>query len=451
MEGHMEEQNITAGQAAAPKVSIIIPVYNAAGCIRRCADSVLNQEYTDFELLLMDDGSKDDTPAILDEIASGDSRVRVIHKPNSGVSDTRNQAISLAKGEYLQFLDADDWITADATKLFVRAAEESGADMVISNYYRVVGDRSAPKGDIIADGPITREEYAEWMLKNPADYYYGVIWNKLFKRSIVEKYHLRMDTSLNWCEDFIFNMEYILHTERIAVLQVPIYYYVKTDGSLVQKGMNIASIVQMKLNVVEYYRDFYRKLYNDEEEYLWRKPAIDSFLIAYAGDDAVIPFLPGTKKLGEERVPVEFKDSLEPNVFTDHYYSGKLLDQYLETAALQSGLDLSDVKLLQYLHYSGERKDARAAADFTGLSTPKLFVSLQKLAMKEFVSYKLDADEFQIRVELTEKSGQVIKRIEDAVSDYVQVRYGRMTEQELSDYRRHLAVQIGKVRRILGN
>ena len=111
-----------AENKAVPEVSIIVPVYNAEKALRRCVDSILGQEYTDFELLLIDDGSKDGSGAICDAYAASDSRVRVVHKVNTGVSDTRNTALELARGRWLQFLDSDDWITSDATKLLVRAA-----------------------------------------------------------------------------------------------------------------------------------------------------------------------------------------------------------------------------------------------------------------------------------------------------------------------------------------
>ena len=139
-----------------PKVSIIVPVYNAEGTLRRCVDSILRQDFTDFELLLVDDGSSDSSPAILDSYAEEDHRVRVIHRDNSGVSETRNAAMDLARGTYLQFLDADDWIAPDATRLLVRAMEDNGADMVICDFYRVVGSRTARKGDIDVDRPVTR-------------------------------------------------------------------------------------------------------------------------------------------------------------------------------------------------------------------------------------------------------------------------------------------------------
>ena len=109
-----------------PLVSIIVPVYNVKPYLNRCVDSILGQEYRDFELILVDDGSRDMSGSICDAYAKTDERVVVIHKENSGVSDTRNQGIERAKGTYLQFVDSDDWLTPDATKLMVRAAEEHG-------------------------------------------------------------------------------------------------------------------------------------------------------------------------------------------------------------------------------------------------------------------------------------------------------------------------------------
>ena len=261
-----------------PKVSIIVPVYNAQETLRRCVDSILGQEYRDYELILADDGSTDSSPALCDEYAEKDSRVRVLHKENSGVSDTRNKALDAAQGDYVQFLDSDDWIAPEATRLLVRAMEDNDCDMVIADFYRVIGSKVSRKGDIDAEGVLSREEFGDYMIQNPSDFYFGVVWNKLYRRDIIEKYHLRMDVTLSWCEDFIFNMEYELHCKRIYPLQVPVYYYVRTRGSLASQGANPAKVVQMKLNVIEYYNDFYKQVF-DEEDYRARRPDIYRFYI----------------------------------------------------------------------------------------------------------------------------------------------------------------------------
>ena len=113
------------GYHVKPMVSIIVPVYNAQDFIERCVGSILQQEYTNFELLLLDDGSTDRSGEICDRYAETDKRVCVIHKENSGVSDTRNLALDRAKGNYIQFVDSDDWIASDATRLFVETAEST--------------------------------------------------------------------------------------------------------------------------------------------------------------------------------------------------------------------------------------------------------------------------------------------------------------------------------------
>lgn len=368
-----------------PKVSIIIPAYNAHKTIARCVESILNQTFTDFELLVMDDGSTDETGEILDRYAAGDSRIRVVHKENSGVSDTRNQALSLAQGEYIQFLDADDWVTPDATRLFVRSMEESeNCGMVIADFYRVIDKRMSQKGDIEEERLITREEYADFMMHNPADFYYGVLWNKFFRRSIIEAYNIRMDENLNWAEDFIFNMEYILHTRQIYVLKVPVYYYVKTEGSLVvQGGMSISKTVQMKLNVIEYYSRFYKNIYTSGDYYM-RRPAIYAFLVNFAKDGAVNPVLPD-RRIGQSRLNVSFSPEMSENPFVANFYEERMLESAMERVMNGNDLEENDVKILLYLTLCGGTAVPMQIRNFTGLSARAAASSLQKLQRRGMI------------------------------------------------------------------
>lgn len=364
-----------------PSVSIIVPVYNAGATLRRCVESVLNQEFADFELLLADDGSQDGSGALCDRFAAGDNRVRVFHKENTGVSETRNLCLSQARGRYLQFLDADDWITANATKLLVRAMEEHRCDLVISDFYRVVGERVSPKGDIDETRVLSREEYAAHMMENPADYYYGVLWNKLYRREIVEAHRLRMDPAISWCEDFMFNLEYIRRAGTFFALQVPVYYYVKTKGSLCTQGISISKTIQTKLTAFEYYNRFYKSVL-DEEEYEKQRLKIYRFLIDAAEDGAVPPV---SKRLGSERVQVS-SGALEGRGFLfDFFRERKLLDYYLEPAAMKNGLSLPEARLLLCLLQSGP-SSRKELADFAGLSRGGLSMLLSRLEGKGLIS-----------------------------------------------------------------
>ena len=417
-----------------PEVSIIVPIYNAEKSIARCIDSILSQEYTDFELILCDDGSTDKSGQIIDEYREKDERIRVLHKENTGVSDTRNQGIAVAKGKYIQFLDADDWITVDATKLLVRTMKEGGCDLVISDFYRVIGDRISHKGDIDADGILTQEEFAEYMMVNPADFYYGVLWNKLYKREIIEKYHLKMDESVSWCEDFLFNLEYLLHTKRIAALQVPIYYYMKTEGSLATQGINLSKTIKMKISVFEYYNDFYKHVY-EEEDYEKRRLGVYRFLIDTATDGFVMPqIFKKTKKLGEERISSYTYENLPVNVFTLHYKQRKLLEQYLEAVALRYDLEVQDIMLLSFIPEKPMKVSRKELADYTGYSVRTVSKILQKLTLKKVIDITSHGKKAEIRI--MQEYLSLYTELEYVKRDYDTVRFEGFADDEIEECRR---------------
>ena len=430
-----------------PEVSIIVPIYNAEKSVARCIDSILSQEYTDFELILCDDGSTDKSGQIIDEYREKDERIRVLHKENTGVSDTRNQGIAVAKGKYIQFLDADDWITVDATKLLVRTMKEGGCDLVISDFYRVIGERISHKGDIDADGILTQEEFAEYMMVNPADFYYGVLWNKLYKREIIEKYHLKMDESVSWCEDFLFNLEYLLHTKRIAALQVPIYYYMKSGGSLATQGINLSKTIKMKISVFEYYNDFYKHVY-EEEDYEKRRLGVYRFLIDTATDGFVMPqIFRKTKKLGEERISSYVYENLPENVFTLHYKQRKLLEQYLEAVALRYDLEVQDIMLLSFIPEKPMKVSRKELADYTGYSVRTVAKILQKLALKKVIDITSHGKKAEIRI--MQEYLSLYTELEYVKRDYDNVRFEGFTDDEIEECRGYQERINENIRRIL--
>ncbi len=424
-----------------PDISIIVPVYNAEAGLNRCIDSILKQSYRNFELILMDDGSTDQSPAICDSYADQDPRVRVVHKPNSGVSDTRNQAVQMARGKYLQFVDSDDWIMEDATGLLAGMMKEKKCQMVIADFYRVIGERVSQKGCITREGLLTTEEFAAEMLQNPADFYYGVLWNKLYDRRIIVDRQVRMDPAISWCEDFIFNLTYLKNCRSIYVLKVPVYYYVKTKGSLVSQNFSIRSSIEMKQMVFRYYNSFYREVLGDEE-YENHRFQVYRFLIDISGDGDTLPAVfPGSCRLGKERSNISEEALSGEGFFFDTYRETKLQDRLFEIIALRNDLTLDEVKVLYYLSQSGGVCNTEDACRILGIGRAALGLSLRRLqadGMIEAVKEKdKERDADKDSKEAQKKTYLLLFEAENILSetlflmhDYEEIQYEGFTAEE---------------------
>lgn len=281
-----------------PLVSIIVPVYNAEKTLNRCVESILLQEYRNIELILVDDGSTDNSLLICQKWCTKDARINILTQENTGVSGTRNTGISKATGKYLQFVDSDDWIPYNSTKVMLDRAEQTQSDMVIAHFYRVANDCKAVKGNIKAEIVLNKKEFMSIMMKEPANFYYGVMWNKLYRRDIVSAHRISCCTDLTWCEDFLFNLDYIRYAESFACLNVPVYYYVKTKNSLVSKESTLNNVIKMKLKLFTSYKDLYESM----ELYEEHRAQVRKFFIAYAKDSSVgYSFLHKDKKISNDK------------------------------------------------------------------------------------------------------------------------------------------------------
>lgn len=418
------------------KVSIIVPVYNREKALKRCIESILNQDYRDIEVILTDDGSRDDSFRIISEYAEKDGRVIAVHKENGGVSSTRNKALSLATGDYIQFLDADDWIPFDSTKLLVREMEEKGVEMVIGDFYRVVDDKVSRKGSIREAGVLKRNEYADRMMLTPADFYYGVLWNKLYRKEIIDRYHIVMDENISYCEDVIFNLEYLLHVNNVAVLKAPVYYYVKTEGSLVRQNMSIEKTVRMKTSVIGYYNDFYRNIL-DEEDYEERKPIIYGYLLAVSTDAFAIPFLSDTRKLGEENGERIYYDSqLDDAGIMLRYLGDRLFNKMLNTVAMQNNLDLNEARILYILYKTDRDCSLDELTALTGIMGPVCTVVLTKLMATGYVKIASVNLFGENKVSYRYVNGKLDELLAKVTDDFAAVSFGGISEQEKDSYLR---------------
>lgn len=206
-------------------VSVIIPVYNVENYLERCVRSVLMQSYSDYEVILVDDGSTDRSGIICDHLASTDPRIRVFHKENGGVCSARNMGIENAKGEYVYFADSDDELIIECLSILYNNIQ--GKDMAIGGY--VVCDS---QGDITYDVKtrtievISPNEAICLMIKSRYYDTLGMLWHSLFKSSIIKKNHLRFHDDIYVYEDNLFTIEYLCKcSQKISFNTVPVYKY----------------------------------------------------------------------------------------------------------------------------------------------------------------------------------------------------------------------------------
>ena len=287
-----------------PAVSIIIPVYNVKPYLEKCLSSIRFQTYRNFEVLLVDDGSTDGSADICRSYVALDSRFHLLKQANAGASAARNLGITQAAGRYLQFVDGDDWLPTDAVEILFHTAESTGADLTVAHFYRVAGERCAARGHIREERVMTRTEYADYMVKAPANFYYGVMWNKLYRRAIVEANHLECPADVAWCEDFLFNLDYIACCRLIAAVPRPVYYYRKREGSLVSTQATLRKTIQTKRLTFNEYKEFYQQL----DLYERRKVRVYRYLISSAVDGSVGPLGRPLSLPPKEKPPVRRKE-----------------------------------------------------------------------------------------------------------------------------------------------
>ena len=261
-----------------PLVSIILPVYNAQSHLNRCLGSICAQQYEDLEIIVINDGSKDQSLPVCEEFRKKDSRILLVDKANSGVSDTRNLGLKLASGKYVQFVDSDDYIAPDYTARLVEAADQSGADLVISPYTMVIpAGASKPEQVLekiqddlgvmhVARPPETREysflpagiydkdTFALRLMDKPASYFYGVLWNKLYRRDLIQMAHIRFEHVV-YAEDQLFNTRYLQVAQRFAAIDEAAYCYIQNPQSVCHTQVSAADMLRHRSRMYHTYKE----------------------------------------------------------------------------------------------------------------------------------------------------------------------------------------------------
>ena len=216
------------------KVSIIVPIYNTEVYLRQCINSLRNQTMKEIEIILIDDASTDECPQICDEFSVFDKRIRTLHIQKSGISAARNVGIQMCTGEWIMFVDSDDWLHEKAVEILYDKAVESGTEIVCATYYMV-----AYKKEV--ENKLRSDEPGEYIVEENIPFLFGTIlgnprssinlsnvWGKLYKKSCIINNHIYFKNNIKKGEDIIFNL-YVFHfTRKIYILDCPPIYYYRT-------------------------------------------------------------------------------------------------------------------------------------------------------------------------------------------------------------------------------
>lgn len=213
-----------------PEVSIIVPVYKVEPYLRRCVESILAQTFTDFELILVDDGSPDNCGKICDELASKDKRIHVIHKPNGGLSSARNAGLDVCSGKYILFCDSDDTVEPDWCELLYKAVTANPDRFIVCNVERIRGDAKREKRDPKSHA-IEECTYFELYKKGVSPY----AWNKIYSKAKIDELGLRFDESVIYAEDVPFTTAYAASCDQCCFLPERLNHYYQIEGSIMNR------------------------------------------------------------------------------------------------------------------------------------------------------------------------------------------------------------------------
>lgn len=229
-----------------PLISVIVPIFNSALWLRRCLSSIQNNTYRNLEIICVDDGSTDESPAILREHAAQDARIILLEQENSGVGVARNAGLEAANGEYIFFMDSDDWLHSRFFEILQHTLEETGACMAVCDYLET---EATEQEEYAVNTPAVKTLptltcFSDRKLKIH-------VWDRLYRRSSIGA--VRFCTERNCAEDYLFNAAVLsAHPEAtVTYVQAPLYYYFQRQGSLAgQIGLHSQIIVSRQLDIM---------------------------------------------------------------------------------------------------------------------------------------------------------------------------------------------------------
>lgn len=300
-------------------ISIIIPIYNTAKYLPRCLQSIMSQKYTDWEAILVDDGSTDESSRVCDDYADRDSRFKVLHQENQGVVVARDNALAKAKGDYLAFVDSDDYIAPSMLEVMAESAQNENLDIVWCNFKEIYKDSAEEeKIELYKDN----KENIKGVLTSRIP---GFLWNKLIKKSFWDRCRIHTDKEAVMCEDTYISIQLLANNPKMGFVPKPFYNYVKYDERAATSTKELPILVLAEKNIANIYDFLKRKdlfeTYKDEFTRLALRLKIE--MLPYKLDRAFNIFPFAHKSFKNFMFP--FKTSLFYYIAFNSGFIGKIL------------------------------------------------------------------------------------------------------------------------------
>lgn len=209
-------------------ISVIVPVYNSENYLSECIDSLINQTYKNFELILVDDGSTDKSARMCDEYAIKDSRIKVVHKENGGVSSARNVGLQLSQGEYIQFVDSDDYVKPEFLSILINSIEQNNSQISVckASTIHINGTKSKSKSKVSENITLDRKEATSFLFNEMNN----ALWNKLISKDAIKD--IIFEEGCTFGEDPYFLIQVLNNCERVSFVADELYCYRKNEGSI---------------------------------------------------------------------------------------------------------------------------------------------------------------------------------------------------------------------------
>lgn len=237
-------------------VSIVIPIYNVENYLSQCVDSVVAQTYPNLDIVLVDDGSTDSSSAICDDYANKYNNITVIHKVNGGISDTRNVGIEKSKGEYILFVDGDDWVHKDYVRQLIDFALNNDCEIVQGNFYYAYESRELKQSYTSNDFCLGKTEVLNGLLESKI--IHNFVWGKLFKSSLIKEIKFPVNKLF---EDAFWTYQVIDRCNNYGIVSTPLYYYRQRESSLTGRfSYKNFDLIEAYIARAEYYQKHYPSL-----------------------------------------------------------------------------------------------------------------------------------------------------------------------------------------------